>query len=625
MFFLLYPTILEFLSYTQAYDFMPDYESFHEATGFTDACWFGDDAENVCKNNGFCSTNSAGDEAACDCTYGWGGEFCSEHTLVDLCGDMFCYNNGECVVGLDGETGASCVCATGWTGESCLKEDWDVDVCAGVTCSDNGHCNAIPGLTDKYECVCNVGFGGATCGETLDSCSGVFMMDIFVRLVDSSGNLNATMECGYSTPTLFEDVHPAMYDDETFSYCVCADVWTEYGYDDYLNQLSTCVMDSYRPYSFLEETESYCPYCDDTQDAVMESLITSKSDTCYHFVYERETMPLYWRTVWKCACMVDIGTPSTIETVVNCPFTKHSSKNDFISWENCRTERMCEWKDMYRYFEEDYSQIDLEGSALCKDWMEQWIFVTPDDHVLLEDMTATFCPCLEAVRGHCDGCEFALDCVPVTFHQLSMLDAFDKLCNDDRIKKRDCINYISYIGIELGTLNFTAATMCYSAMDLGNTLSDLSSNLKSLLCGCVGPAVTLLSDDSYQSDNIDLALSCIDEAFSMDLQDCPSDVYDGDEYWIPVSTDYQMETVLSEADVRVAEDLNVEDDMEAANDEEMSSDDFIPPVENVQFSTNYWDSSSSWKTVTIVEVAALVILSGSAFGLNKKRVKITLQ
>lgn len=613
---LLYPTVLGFLSKVQAaVEFLPDYDSYHNETGFTDECWFGIDDENICRNRGFCSTNSVG-EASCNCNYGWGGEYCTENTLFDLCVDLMCFNKGQCAVGLNGEAGASCVCQTGYAGDKCQFKDETVNICEGVTCGGNGYCVEAEGESQQWECVCDVPFGGETCGERLDSCSAVFLVDIFTRLAVTSENLNATMECGYSTPTIFEDVHPAQYDSETFSYCICADVWKEYAYDDYENQLDNCVMDSYRPLSFMDEVEAYCPYCDDNQDAIMSSLITSKSATCYHFSYERETMPLYWRTVWKCYCMFSIGVPSTIETIVNCPFTQHSSNSDYISWVNCKNEGLCEWKSMYKYFEEEYALIDLEGSVTCKNWMESWIFTTPDDHQLLEDMTDSFCPCMETLRGHCDGCDWVLNCEPITFHQLTMLEAFDKLCNDDKLQNRDCINYIGYIAIELGTLNFTAATMCYSAMDLSYTLTELTGNLKDLMCGCLGPAVTLLSDDTFQSDNFDTALGCIDDAFSMDLADCPSDLYDGDSYVVPVSNNVEPEPApqtFSEAALPV--DISDVELTETSGSDSHAS-------ETVEFSVDYWESSSAWKSITIVEVVALLVLSGSAFGLNKKRVKI---
>jgi len=611
---LLYPTVLGFLSKVQAaVEFLPDYDSYHNETGFTDECWFGIDDENICRNRGFCSTNSVG-EASCNCNYGWGGEYCTENTLFDLCVDLMCFNKGQCAVGLNGEAGASCVCQTGYAGDKCQFKDETVNICEGVTCGGNGYCVEAEGESQQWECVCDVPFGGETCGERLDSCSAVFLVDIFTRLAVTSENLNATMECGYSTPTIFEDVHPAQYDSETFSYCICADVWKEFAYDDYENQLDNCVMDSYRPLSFMDEVEAYCPYCDDNQDAIMSSLITSKSATCYHFSYERETMPLYWRTVWKCYCMFSIGVPSTIETIVNCPFTQHSSNSDYISWVNCKNEGLCEWKSMYKYFEEEYALIDLEGSVTCKNWMESWIFTTPDDHQLLEDMTDSFCPCMETLRGHCDGCDWVLNCEPITFHQLTMLEAFDKLCNDDKLQNRDCINYIGYIAIELGTLNFTAATMCYSAMDLSYTLTELTGNLKDLMCGCLGPAVTLLSDDTFQSDNFDTALGCIDDAFSMDLADCPSDLYDGDSYVVPVSNNVEPEPApqtFSEAALPV----DIVELTETSGSDSHAS-------ETVEFSVDYWESSSAWKSITIVEVVALLVLSGSAFGLNKKRVKI---
>jgi len=269
---------------------------------------------------------------------------------------------------------------------------------------------------------------------------------------------------------------------------------------------------------------------------------------------------------------------------------------------------------MYRYFEEDYSKIDLDGSEICKDWIEAWIFTTPDDHQLLEDMTETFCPCLETVRGHCDGCDHALNCIPITFHQLTLLEAFDMLCNDDKMKKRDCINYIGYIGIELGTLNFTAASMCYSAMDLGNKLTELTSNLKALMCECLGPAITLLSYDTYQSDNFELALSCINEEFAMDLTECPSDLYDGDSFQVPITTDYELEAAIIYADVKVDESSTTGTIRESA----------ASPTRNAQFSTDYWDSSSTWKSITIAEVVAVVFLSGSAFFMNRRRIKMDL-
>jgi len=99
--------------------------------------------------------------------------------------------------------------------------------------------------------------------------------------------------------------------------------------------------DDYRKLPFYEESMTYCPACDEDQDAIMESVLSSKSDTCYHFIYERLDMPLYWRSKWKCHCMEDIGTLTTIQAIVTCPFTKHTSVNDYISFENCASDKIC--------------------------------------------------------------------------------------------------------------------------------------------------------------------------------------------------------------------------------------------------------------------------------------------
>lgn len=273
---------------------------------------------------------------------------------------------------------------------------------------------------------------------------------------------------------------------------------------------------------------------------------------------------------------------------------------------------------MYRYFEEEYSQIDLTGSVTCKSWMESWIFTTPDDKVLLEDMYESFCPCLESLRGHCDGCDHALNCIPITFHEMTMLEAFDQVCFDQLILNRDCLNYIGYIAIEVGTQNFTAASMCYSAIELSANLYSLTDNLKDLMCGCLGPAATLLSDDSYQSSNFELALTCIDDAFAMDLADCPEELYDGDSYTVPVSKTSDINVYMIGERVEMDEsEISITGDKEVVTDEGTEN---FALTKTVRFSSmNNGDSSSAWKTVSIVEVVALVVLSISAIMLQRSK------
>jgi len=440
-----------------------DHLNIDAAMGLTDECWVMEMTDNgACNGNGFCSRSYDDFDINCSCFQGFSGNSCQFYVEELACSELDCGFSGiqgECVIGANSD--ALCICYPGWYGENCaLNTTKDsVDYCEGILCNNHGDCVADQSAEAEYSCECHTGFSGMDCSLELSECGHEFLLDMYVRLAMLSGDLMSTLECGYAKPVIYSAGMPSYSDPMTYPYCVCASIMETFGMADYTHMQSVCVMDKYRDLPFIEEAQSYCPNCDEFQDAVMEEVITSKSAACYHFVYRRSEMPLYWRSRWKCGCVMDVGNQASTETIVNCPFTQHTASSDYISYDNCGGGKVCDWQAMYSYFEIEFAQIYLEGSVICKKWMEEWIFTVPGEQ-RFEYMATSFCPCLGALKGTGYDLDSILDCIPVTFHQLTMRDKYEQICYDPYITNVACLNSIAYASIELAVSNYTAAAMC---------------------------------------------------------------------------------------------------------------------------------------------------------------------
>jgi len=555
-----------------------DYTIFHNETGFTDSCWVDNFLEkDLCKNQGFCNTvNTDGSSTSCNCFYGFSGDYCEVFLKAPLCAEIDCGFHsiqGQCILGTGGW--ATCYCYPGWGGDDCSLE-LEVDFCEGIKCNNKGSCVQDVSSSSEigWTCFCDDGWGGENCEIYLEGCTANFLLDIFSRLAVESGDVLSAAECGLSRPLIYSDSIGATSNFALYPFCICADLWVDFLNEDYLHMLNTCTMDNYRKLPFYEESMSYCPNCDTDQDAIMESVITSKSNTCYHFVYKRLDMPLYWRSAWKCMCVEDIGSLSTTQTIVTCPFKKHTAVNDYISYENCVTNKICDWLEMYRYFEEELAFIDLETSAICKDWMESWTFTVPGEQ-RFEEMDSTFCPCLDRLKGLRLELDSILNCIPVTFHQLTMLELYNQICYDPLIANTDCLQGIGYVAVQLAVTNYTAASSCYSAIDLSSSLIYLSDNLKDLMCDCIVPLYTsAIPFDETVAD----AMACVGDEFSLNVCDCPD--YTG-------MTCYSIPNLIS---------VNVEVELDS-----------------------YIATSSSWKVLTFVEIALFCSFLILAYFLRRRK------
>jgi len=549
-------------------------------TGIGDMC-----TENFCNGKGYCSTNKDTNEAECNCFAGWDGASCNLNVKDLVCSQKDCGFSGiqgECVTGPTNE--ASCYCYSAWDGSDCsislVAES--VDYCTGVFCNDRGACVQDLKSENNYFCLCEPGYSGADCGMQLHECGHDFLLDMFTRLAMLSNDLGSSLECGFSKPIVFSASLPSHADVYTFSYCICASLLEKFGSDDYAHMLNTCNMDHYRKLEFIKEAESYCPACEELQDAIMEDLITTKSAACYHFVYQRSTMPLYWRSLWKCGCVMDIGNEATTKTIVTCPFTQHTSINDLISWDNCGGGKICDWEGMYNFFETEYSKINLDGSVACKDWMEKWIFTVPGEQ-RFEYMTGSFCPCMDYLKGSGPDYDAILDCIPVTFHQLSMRDLYEQLCYDPVVYNHECLNCIGYGAIKLGVVNYTAASLCYSAIEIASGLDNIDPNLNTLMCDCMVP----LYDDDFDMGEVTIdAVSCVNEYFNFNVEDCPAYTDDSDDSTTTAKVKF--------------------------------------PVQSSFSSTWFSSTSASWKTVTIIELPFSILLLVSACYLQSRKTKLNM-
>jgi len=293
---------------------------------------------------------------------------------------------------------------------------------------------------------------------------------------------------------------------------------------------------------------------------------------------------------------LDVGTQSTVETIINCPFTQHNSVDDYISYQNCNAKKVCDWASMYKYFEVEYSKKSLEGSVACKNWMEEWIFTVPGEQ-RFEDMENTFCPCLEYLKGTGSEDVSILDCIPITFHQLTMVELYDQICYDPIVANKDCLNYISYGSIRLAAVNYTAASMCWGAVELAAGIESLSLNLFTLICDCVVP---LKDDDYYYEETTIYALECMKlyyEDFA--ITECPG--YNNSE---------------------ISDDESSDDESSDAETDSLDAEVFL--ITTGDFGTMSLSSKSVWKATSIIEISVSAILVTTAFFLQRRKSRLNL-
>jgi len=609
--------------------FPSNYYEHHNRTGYTDPCWTPEPFAETdwCHMQGFCTSDHDDEKFTCDCFYGFAGEFCEENILTELCDGYDCGMSAQGMCVLEQATlQPTCICHASWTGSNCREPvnhgESDVqNYCAGVKCNNHGTCVNNSPNEPNFKCDCELGWGGPHCGQETEECTPVYLLDTFARLIPFGGQL--AQECGYSKPILFSDANNARsLEDLTFPYypfCICADLWREHLPEDYTWYTKTCRMDMYRTISFGEESDSYCPACDDSQDQAMEDWMTGVYDTCYHFVYERETMPLYWRSIWKCVCVGDMK-HDTARTLLTCPFMTHAAKDDYPSYNNCAEEKICAWEHMYEYFDEVFSHIDLEGSKICKEWLETWIFTIPGE-ARFEEYEDLVCPCMNALRANCDGCDEILDCIPVTFHQLTIKETYEQVCYNPAIKNRNCLNWINWIAVKFAAEEFMTTTVCYSAMELAISGLPMSRNLKLLMCSCIGRVAEMFYDDPY----ITYALACIPEEFSLDMAECPG--YSGPGLVVPVTmpSTGRRRNILEVQPDRSENNWRRRRGPEASKPDTTPADwaapDLPDPIRARRRTTEAEEEErvQAWRYATLFQIPVIIGLSGLTWYLRKQK------
>jgi len=134
-------------------------------------------------------------------------------------------------------------------------------------------------------------------------------------------------------------------------------------------------------------------------------------------------------------------------------------------------------------------------------------------------MGSTFCPCLDRLKGIGDELESILNCIPVTFHQLTMLELYNQICYDPLVRNAHCLERIGYVAVQLAVTNYTAASSCYSAIELSSSLTTLTDNLKDLMCDCIVP---LYSSAIPMDKTVADAVNCVGDEFALNVCDCPN-------------------------------------------------------------------------------------------------------
>ncbi|CAH1256440.1 NOTCH2 [Branchiostoma lanceolatum] len=111
-------------------------------------------AQDICFNNGECSTCFNDSYTFCSCPLGYEGVFCNID--IDECASNPCHNGGTCLHGLNNY---HCHCSIGYEGLNCQT---DLDLCAEVSCPFNWQCEdrgnhfiCLAGttrMTKSYQC-----------------------------------------------------------------------------------------------------------------------------------------------------------------------------------------------------------------------------------------------------------------------------------------------------------------------------------------------------------------------------------------------------------------------------------------------------------------------------------------
>ncbi|XP_078667188.1 uncharacterized protein LOC144909010 isoform X3 [Branchiostoma floridae x Branchiostoma belcheri] len=122
--------------------------------------------QDICFNNGVCSTCFNDSYSVCDCPDGYEGDLCNIN--IDECSSNPCQNGGTC---LHGVNSYSCHCDVGYGGENCQN---DLDLCAQFACPFNWQCQdqgnhficlAGTRLAEPYSCSSASCPGGMYCRE----------------------------------------------------------------------------------------------------------------------------------------------------------------------------------------------------------------------------------------------------------------------------------------------------------------------------------------------------------------------------------------------------------------------------------------------------------------------------
>jgi len=205
-------------------------------------------------------------------------------------------------------------------------------------------------------------------------------------------------------------------------------------------------------------------------------------------------------------------------------------------------------------------------------------------------MENTFCPCLDYLKSVGEHYQTILDCIPVTFHQLSMLDLYNEICYDPLIQNVDCLNFIGYGAIQLGVVNYTAASLCYGAVELSGSLDQMTDNLHTLTCDCIVP---LYNDNITMGDAMLNALDCVNQYYTFDVTKCEN---------------YQDSTI----------------DMIDRYENDESKKNSAGMISGSRFSTSSESTSASWETITIVEAPFSILLIISAIYLQRRKIMQSL-
>jgi len=450
--------------------------------------------------NGFCVDAGSGG-FTCSCLSGYTGSVCdgvADNTPG--CEEGLTCFHGTCTPE-DGENSSTCLCDPGFSGSSCSTLIPDYNPCSNVKCSDRGEC--FPGLpgSGEYECKCRGGYDGAHCENYMQECAFDYSLDLLATVYENDPA--AGIECQFWIKNLW--IANSMTEDEIglFRFCRCLD-WLVENEEAWINNMD-CLMSRNLKQTVFDHWHQHCTSCTLEDMDELKNILVNTTVECDAFLSWRETEPQAWRTPMKCRCLESLGTREEAARIVHCPFNPHAARTDMICYDNCIDDSI-EICDPWKILTEMNENLPKRAPTMMDDctYTIRYFFeetpVGQDEATLTESLEflEALCSCVDGLATYwVDGLDL-LECLPVTFYDLTMRGLANNICYDFTIYEYIAGWAVTELLVVVSAEDHALATQCLGATILATEASAISTTgngaarALELVCTCVAGANEML-------------------------------------------------------------------------------------------------------------------------------------